>query len=173
MEDDSEPINKNNIYLWRRFFARWIDWYIIKTIYVGLLDPNSWVIEYNNTVAMTMGGLFMWVFLETGLLANLGYTPGKALWGIKVTLKGEDKISYLKALRRSFHVYVRGSACGFPFLFPIVMLFSARDLKKNGITDWDKEGGFEVTHADISGLRLCVNGLIISIMLFFAYQDRF
>ncbi len=140
---------------------------------MGLLGPNSWVVEYSNTVAMTMGGLFMWVFLETGLLANWGYTPGKALWGIKVKLKDGEEIGYFKALRRSFEVYVRGSACGFPFLFPIFMLFCARDLKKNGITEWDKAGGFEVIHADLSGLRLLINGLIISIMLFFAYQDRF
>jgi uncharacterized RDD family membrane protein YckC len=40
----------------------------------------------------------MWGFLETGLLANWGYTPGKFLWGIKVKLKDEDEISYLKAL---------------------------------------------------------------------------
>ena len=98
MEDASKTIDINKVYLWRRFLARWIDWYIVKTIYLGLLDPNSWVIEYNNTVAMTMGGLFMWVFLETGLLANWGYTPEKFLWGIKVKLKDEDEISYLKAL---------------------------------------------------------------------------
>ena len=39
MEDASKTIDINKVYLWRRFLARWIDWYIVKTIYVGLLDP--------------------------------------------------------------------------------------------------------------------------------------
>ena len=83
MEDASKTIDINKVYLWRRFLARWIDWYIVKTIYVGLLDPNSWVIEYNNTVAMTMGGAIYVGFFRNWAASELGLYTRKISLGNK------------------------------------------------------------------------------------------
>ena len=83
MEDASKTIDINKIYLWRRFLARWIDWYIVKTIYVGLLDPNSWVIEYNNPVAMTMGGAIYVGFFRNWATSELGLYTRKISLGNK------------------------------------------------------------------------------------------
>lgn len=108
--------------------------------------------------------IFLWVFVESALLAVWGTTPGKALLRIRFVLTSGTSLSFSQALSRSFKVWWRGLAIGFPIVFLFTGLHAYRKLKANQPMSWDAETGIIVMHDKIGAPRIIV--LVVVMLLY-------
>jgi hypothetical protein len=98
--------------------------------------------------------LFVWAFVEPFMVATFGTTPGKWLLKVRLTLAAGSAVSYSHALSRSITVWWRGLGIGFPIVSLITLIIAYGQLTRNGVTSWDKEGGFVVAHEKIGVSRV-------------------
>jgi len=150
---------------WVRYLARITDIWIFSVlvgIMAGIYAPS--ILKVPNIV-LSMGILFAWVFQESILLANCGTTPGKWLFKINVRDSRGKKLSFSDALNRSFSVLLKGFGAGVPFISFFALLSSRSKLKRDGVTTWDEEGGYVVTHEKIGAIRSIVIAVIIFVFL--------
>jgi len=94
-----------------------------------------------------------WIPVEALLMAALGSTPGKWLFGIYLQFaisdayaKRDTQAQLKAALRRAFRVWWEGVACGFPLLAPVLVAVAYEKLTQNQETDWDFAQDVLVTH---------------------------
>src|SRR4029434_9109333 len=133
---------------WVRFWARSIDNVIIGIVVAipfGLVLPDE---SQNRVVDQLIQylALALWIPIEAVLLANFGFTPGKALLRVRVTNKNGSKLNFWQALSRAFGVWWRGLGTGLiPLVTLITNISSYRRLTERGVTYWDREGRFKVT----------------------------
>ena len=155
----TEEIRK--VHLWRRFFARKID-YILFFVVIGipLIFMYPSIGESKNSFVPLLI-IFAWVFVEAPLLSLWGATPGKWLLEIKVRNADGSKLSFSQALDRSLSVWLKGIGIGLPPFTLITAAIAARKLERDRITSWDKEGGFEVIHSRLIPIKISLASLII------------
>ncbi len=101
-----------------------------------------------------------WVPIEALLIASLGTTPGKWLFGVFLQFsisnayaRRDTRAQLERALARSFRVWWEGIACGIPFLAPILIAVAYEKLAQNQETDWDFAHDVLVTHGPPSVLN--------------------
>ena len=94
-----------------------------------------------------------WVAVEGLLIASIGTTPGKWLFGVFLQFSISDayarrdtRAQLDRALRRSFRVWWEGVGCGFPLLAPVLIAVAYEKLAQNQETDWDFSQDVLVTH---------------------------
>jgi hypothetical protein len=94
-----------------------------------------------------------WVPIEALLIAAVGSTPGKWLFGVYLQFSISDAYARRdaqaqlgRALRRAFRVWWEGIAFGFPLLAPILVAVAYEKLTQNQETDWDFAQDVLVTH---------------------------
>lgn len=141
---------------WVRYFARMADLFLFSLLVgfaLGMFYPSVLNLP---SAFLTIIILFVWIFQEAILLANCGTTPGKWFFKIKVRNSRGQKLMFSEALNRSFGVWLKGMGAGAPLLSLLTLLSSRSKLKRDGITAWDEEGGFVVTHGKIGVLRSVV-----------------
>ena len=112
-----------------------------------------------------MAFIFVWMFIEACLLSTLGTTPGKWLFKTKISTSSGDKLVFSTALSRSFNVWLRGLGMGVPIVTIIIQIGAYINLKKNGVTTWDRDDGLVVVHERIGAIR--VLGAIVFFAAFF------
>tara|TARA_B100001057_G_C22744162_1_gene909073 strand:+ start:613 stop:1353 length:741 start_codon:yes stop_codon:yes gene_type:complete len=131
---------------WVRYWARLIDILILAFFLggiLGILYPS--VLEISeNLLGVLM--LLIYVFIEPAMVASWGATPGKAIFKIRVRKSDGTNLNYNEALVRSFKVYILGLGLGLPIVSLITNIFAYVRLTKEGITSWDEQGNFKVTH---------------------------
>jgi hypothetical protein len=116
-------------------------------------------------------------------LSTIGATPGKLLFRTRVTSASGGRIGVLRALVRGGRVWWLGLAAAFWFvpllamslsdtlwlwsvggcvlIAPFLALLTARfQLRRDGVTRWDREGGTRVTHRKVGELRV-VAGFVL------------
>ena len=141
---------------WVRFWARVFDlevYIIFCGILIGMYFPST-LLDKTNEAALNYLMLFSWVFVESVLLASVGTTPGKALFRIYLRLPGSKSIPFLNAFYRSLRVWWRGMGIGFPLVAIITLWHAESVLWRDGMTSWDKDGGFLVEHKKMGTLRI-------------------
>ncbi len=147
--------------IWNRFWARGIDSIVFScfiSVFLVALAPSTSQMHFALYGALL---LFVYHFLEPVMLSSWGSTPGKALLRITVRRADGAKLSYSEALKRSFRIWLRGEGLGLPIINIIALLKARANLKNNGITSWDEEDGFTVTHGKVGFFRNLVAVLII------------
>ncbi len=94
-----------------------------------------------------------WVPVEALLIASLGTTPGKWLFGVFLQFSISDayarrdtQAQLQRAMQRAFRVWWEGVACGFPLLAPVLIAVSYEKIAQNQETDWDFAQDVLVTH---------------------------
>ena len=102
---------------WRRFFARHLDWTLCTDVVVAIplffgLDLRTQGI--GGLVVILAAGLGLVYLLEPRLLARWGTTPGKLLWGIRVTDLEGQRLGRQAALSRTQGVIVQGMGLQIP-----------------------------------------------------------
>ena len=94
-----------------------------------------------------------WIFVEAACLSAFRTTPGKSLCRVTITQPGTTGISYSDALARSGIVWWRGLGAGVPIISFFTMINAYRRLSADGVTSWDREGGFSVTNQPLGVAR--------------------
>ncbi|MFC1708445.1 RDD family protein [Candidatus Omnitrophota bacterium] len=153
------------VHPWVRYWARMLDHWVFLfffSIILVLVIPES---SKMNDYVFGFIALLFWVFVEPIFLSTLGFTPGKWLCRITVRNSKEKKLTYADALNRTFNLWTRGLGFGIPFVTMITMLNAFGVLTSKGITSWDKNGGFVISHQKINPFRIF---LIILIIIFIA-----
>ncbi|MEJ5349041.1 MAG: RDD family protein [Desulfosoma sp.] len=150
---------------WVRYWARMLDLDLFSLVggyVIGIFAPQAYLAKRSEyLIGLTL--LFIWTFVESALITTFGTTPGKWLLKVRLTRADGLPISYSEALSRSIKVWWRGLGTGFPIAVLITLIIAHRRLKRNGVTSWDKEGGFVVMHEKIGvGRALATIVLIIA-----------
>ncbi len=149
---------------WVRYWARYLDIVIFSIafgLFLGIFMPSA---LDSSDMFLTVLILFAWVFAEATLLSSWGTTPGK--WLLKIKLNGSgEKIDFSSALNRSFAVWFRGLGIGIPIISLFTLISAHNRLKNEGITSWDREGNFTVSHGKVGIIR-SIAAIFIFIIFF-------
>lgn len=157
---------------WVRYWARMFDMYLYGLVAGNLLVLIAPQVLKMNGLALGLLLLCAWVFIESWLLSAFQTTPGKWLLKTKIALASGQPITYSKALARSAKVWVRGLAMGIPLLFLVTMIMSSIAIERDGITSWDKEEGFIVTHEKIGTTRVMAAALFFVFCEYLMYLGK-
>lgn len=103
----------------------------------------------------------LWVPVEALFLTLFGTTPGKALLGIHIRDKAQNKPSFGTAIKRAQTVCFRGLGLGIPFINVACAYLALRDIKRNGAV-WDKE--LDVYTAHRLGKKFISSAIALSIV---------
>jgi uncharacterized RDD family membrane protein YckC len=151
---------------WVRFWARIFDVYAFALV-VGFssafVAPHFFA-QFNQ-IGLSMFMIFCWIFIESWLLPTFQTTPGKWLFKTKIALASGVPITYSKAQARSFKVWWRGMGVGFPLITTITLIMASVLITRNGITSWDREEGFIVSHETIGVPRILAAAVFFGFVL--------
>jgi len=142
---------------WIRYWARLFDLYVFNFVcglFLGIVVPRF--VETTNEIVLSMILCFAWIFVEALILSSFQTTPGKWLFKINLKATSGAQINFSQALTRSLKVWWRGLGTGFPFASLITLIIAHNNLKKEGITSWDRDGNLTVNHAELSIPRVLV-----------------
>jgi len=163
---------------WVRYWARSIDIALICIIVgipIGAVLPDG----LNNRLVdqlIQFLALTLWIPIEAALIATFGCTPGKALLRVRVNNKNGSNLSFGQALSRSFGVWLKGLGTGLiPLVTLVTSLFAYNSLSKKGVTTWDRDGRFMVTHRKVGIVRTLIAIGIFAVIIaaaFAAVVDR-
>lgn len=160
---------------WRRFFARMIDLYIFVLLFffvLGILFPElfepskSQATSRGNDYLYTLPAVAAYTIFETICLNLFGSTFGKFLYGIRLTTKEGDQLTFTLALKRSLAVWVRGLGFSIPIVTLITLIVAYRTLSKDKETSWDRDFNCVIVHREWSILRWLA--IAVAWLLFFS-----
>lgn len=154
-EVSSSPVEAIPTRPWVRYWARMFDLYVFGLIggfFLGIIVPQF--LEKANEIVLGMIFVFIWIFVESLLLSSFQTTPGKWLLKTRLVTASGAQINFSQALSRSLKVWWRGLGTGFPIAALITLLVANRNLTRDGITSWDREADFIVTHETIGVPRV-------------------
>lgn len=139
------------VHPWRRWFARLTDLLLFSLVFggvLGMVSPTSAIWESDFVIGLLMA--LAWIPIEALLISSFGATPGKALLGISVSKKDGNPLDLGGSFSRAIKVWFFGLGVAIPIVTLFTMAAAFRSLKKEGMTRWDKEGGTEVAHKNVS-----------------------
>ncbi len=137
---------------WIRFWARLFDMGVLTLLFGPVLGFILFPERVITIVAQGMLAMFVWAFVEPAFLTFFGTSPGKKLMRIKLSVAG-GSISYGRALLRSLRVWLWGLGAGLPLVWILCAGLAGSKLQRNGVTSWDRKGGFVVSHQPVGWLR--------------------
>lgn len=153
---------------WSRYFARILDLalgvFIVGVAMAALdFDPFAGIrpprlADFLSSLAVTPLALA----IDAVVMAAIGTTPGKALFGIRVRAMGGSKLSFGQAILRNLGMWFFGLGLGIPIVTVVTLIVSARKLWKGDVVAWDDFGGIEVTQDGVGGLRIAF-GIVLSL----------
>jgi hypothetical protein len=146
---------------WQRLAARIFDyaiWGLVLALLLselrglGVVPPEfAFLVGHPLLAPVLITG--SWVPIEALLIASIGTTPGKWLFGVFLQFSISDayarrdtRAQLDRGLRRSFRVWWEGVGCGFPLLAPVLIAVAYEKLAQNQETDWDFAQDVLVTH---------------------------
>lgn len=162
---------------WRRYFARTVDIctlgllaLFVMAIVIYLVIPDKYDVfskALNNPFISSFIMVVLWMPIETVLLANVGNTPGKWLFGISLRSSTGHRLSFNQSLERSFRVLLQGMALGIPVVAAFTQFLAYQRLRRTGTTLWDTATDCVITHKTWGTLRTvaCIGTVIIIFIL--------
>jgi hypothetical protein len=164
------PLLSGNLHPWRRLLARIVDVTVaglVVSVGLGILAPDSWFFEssFISTILVLAG----WVLIEPFVLVWFENTPGKTLLNIRLRTNEGRSLKLNQAFLRSARVWFFGLAGGLPILSLFTVATAYTKLNREGITRWDREGSFVVSHGPIGTGRMVGIGLFIGVYLLLTF----
>lgn len=147
--------------LWQRFFARYLDVTLYHAFWVTLLPLLGYNLFRNrNGGAMLVQvlSLLTMFFLEPPLLHIFAATPGKWLFGLRVTDGDGGKLTYEAALNRTAFVFWYGIRLDLPVLRLVRLYKCAEDEQAGKALPWEADS--EQTVCDRHGWRFAAAALL-------------
>lgn len=158
---------------WRRFFARFIDLWVIGlptvflvAFFLAPLWPGFalWLQQPGADVALGFLVIPLVLVIEAGIFGLFGTTLGKGLLGIHVKTSTAQKPSFSEYLSRQHRVYWYGLGTGFPLVSFFTYVRQYRRLKAGKTASYD-EGLFTVTAEKIGFLRSAVAVTVVAALV--------
>lgn len=134
---------------WRRYFARMVDLELY-ALMVGFLIRDFLL----RNVLLTLFTFAAMLLTEPLLLYLFGTTPGKAIFGIRVTDGEEGRLAYARGLERTWMVLLEGMALNIPFLGWYFQYRCLQAAENGDALSWEQDS--ELTYKDAQPWR---NGL--------------
>jgi DnaJ domain/RDD family len=146
---------------WHRLAARLFDYALWGLVLALLLSELRGADLVPENVAWWLGHPLIapvlitlsWVPIEGLLIASIGTTPGKWLFGVYLQFSISDayarrdaRAHFERGLKRAFRVWWEGLACGFPLFAPIMIAVAYEKVAQSQETDWDFAQDCLVTH---------------------------
>ncbi len=151
---------------WVRYWARSFDYYLFSVPWLFLVsigqEPG---LSSGNSLVSAMIIVFLWMFIEAWLLSYYGTTPGKWLFRTRLSHPYGRQITYLQALVRSMKIWMRGLGIGIPIVSLITLIVAYTRIERRGVTSWDHEGDFAISHGRIGVPRTIFIMVLFFIML--------
>lgn len=155
----SEPQNKPAVYFteakrepahpFRRYAARMLD-HLLLCVLVDVLifvvfRFRGISLANMDTFSSIMGYICWWLQLPISafLISKVGFTPGKWLFGMKLTSPLGRKLDFSEALGRENAVFFYGMGFGIPIYSLIRMYRCFREASRDEPMDWDDEAETE------------------------------
>ncbi len=165
---------QSSLHPWRRYFARILDTYVfilIFFVFLGIAFPELFADDPKhpssraNEYLYSLIGVAAYAIFETFCLNIFGRTFGKFLYGIRVTPKTGNQITFLVALKRSLAVWVRGFGLGIPIVALITASVAYSTLKRDKQTTWDRDFNLVVLHRDPSIFKWVIIAVVWAFLL--------
>ena len=128
---------------WVRYFARSLDLCLYGTLWDALLA----LVFHINIMEMGFAGIILNIIvsicllliIEPLMLSRFGTTPGKFVFGLRVTAETGARLTHREALHRTWTVIKKGSGLFIP-IYDLVREYKSYKACKNGETlDWEEE----------------------------------
>jgi hypothetical protein len=158
---------------WHRLSARLFDyaiWGLVLALLLSEVRASGMIPEHiaywlGHPLIAPMVITASYIPIEALLIAALGTTPGKWLFGVYLQFSISDayarrdtKAQLDRGFRRAFRVWWEGIGCGFPLLAPVLIAVSYEKVAQNQETDWDFAQDVLVTHGP-AGILNTVTGV--------------
>jgi uncharacterized RDD family membrane protein YckC len=161
---------------WRRYFGRMFDltllgtmvWFSIGLI-VGHLSPalHDRLFASGGVADNLIVSTILTCAVVTPVLAVLigltGSSPGKWIFGTRITTPDGRPIGIGKAFLREMEVLVWGLGLGIPLISLFTLIASHSKLTSDDVARWDERKGWVVTHRQQGALQvvLCLGGVAL------------
>ena len=164
----ADPRVRPFVRFWARTFDYMIVWMVVWNFFempeipegVSVWEVASHQDQYFSQDEILMAGFIQliafagWHLLEGLLIHFFGTTPGKAIFGIRITQAGGSPVGLWAGCGRSFYVWLAGLGLGiFPFTI-IGMTLALLRLLSTGVTIWDRHLRLQVRHVPIGPGRI-------------------
>jgi uncharacterized RDD family membrane protein YckC len=164
---------------WRRWFARFVDItifgnavFLLTMIGTAMISPDALqVISIYTSNPLFDGAilLLVWCPFECLLLAKIGTTPGKRVFGLRVQNKDGSLLPFDRLLTRYMGMTVYGMGCGIYLVLLFTYILSYRRLMSTRTTRWDEAAESHVVATGWTTGRSLFGGFIVfSALLCFA-----
>lgn len=128
---------------WRRYFARMVD----EALYMTIWDSVLALVFHINILEMGWLSLVMEIIMcivllmlaEPVMLSKFGTTPGKFLFGLRVTAESGARLTWREACWRTWTVLRKGYGFYIPFYCFIREFISYRACKKGELLEWEED----------------------------------
>lgn len=164
------------VHPWRRYFAKQLD---VMVFSVGSVFAFAVALEFispetgagfsqamDNQFAAALVAVALWGIGDALCLAWFGNTPGRSLYGIRVSMADGSRLTAATAFMRSTLVGIKGMGFGIPIVALVTTLVAYNKLTRDGASSWDSELGTQVTHIPWSVARGLVVVTITLVALF-------
>jgi len=139
-----------------RLFARQIDFMILggaAWFCVGYFFPGfDWSI-FDNAAVSSMATIFAGLIVEVPVMAFIGTTPGKAIFGITVRKLDGSRLGFGEVAMRNAYLWAQGLGLGIPIVALFFMWKSYKVAKTGARNSWDDPDMVNVRQKPISNWR--------------------
>ena len=151
---------------WQRLFARLLDSQIYRTLWTLILPALGFNMLKSSGGGMlflellTLGTMFL---LEPLLLSRFGTTPGKWLFGLRVTSPDGRRLTYAEGRERTAYLFWYGLRLNLPFFRLYRLYVSYTDEQQGNDLPW--EDGSEQTIRDHAGWRFAAAAALAVLLI--------
>lgn len=119
---------------WRRFWARRFDYFLYSMVLSLLL--RDFIHGEGISLLLILPAM---LFIEPMLLSLMGTTPGKAIFGIRVTDPDGNRLDYQTALERTWTVLWEGMALNLPLVTLYFQFKSLQTVQEDESLSWEED----------------------------------
>ncbi len=161
MKDNNSPAP------WKRLFARLFDYSFFYLVVTTALYCTPFFLEdflEIGIAALLILVPILFIPFEALLIKLFSTTPGKKLFGIKITDQNGKKLTFITSLKRSISVWIKGFGCGIPILNIFCFFRFRKILKSKGSASWDQKLQIQATSKRISKVRAISIAALFSLL---------
>lgn len=151
---------------WQRFFARLLDAQIYRSLWVLILPALGFNMLKSSRGGvlflelLTLGTMFL---LEPLLLSRFGTTPGKWLFGLRVTSLDGRRLTYAEGRERTAYLFWYGIRLNLPFFRLYRLYVSYTDEQQEKELPWEDRS--EQTIRDHAGWRFAAAAALAVLLI--------